>query len=293
MRADEVDRQQAAALAIRKEQQAAQQREQEEEARRAQQLEAKAEEEKRQAKAKQEAIELEARREAEEAVRDAALVARQKQAAQLAAAERAQEVAARQKAEAAIGEQRERDRMIADDALAKAAPPGEVSRRAEPPTLPRNLSGGDLVSRALQQARQLDAPRSEPKAIPEPVERTESPRRRTLLGSEQDIGLRMYFESWRLKIERNGNLNYTQSSKDRARGHPVVTVVIRSDGSVDGVFINRSSGVPELDEAVRRIVQLNARYSAFPPELARRYDVIEIRRTWNFEDTLRILEEVR
>lgn len=103
----------------------------------------------------------------------------------------------------------------------------------------------------------------------------------------------MYVEGWRLKIERNGNLNYQQSSAEKARGDPVVTVAIRSDGSVENVVIERSSGRAELDEAVRRIVRLNARYSAFPPELARRFDVIEIRRIWNFDDRLRILEEVR
>lgn len=48
----------------------------------------------------------------------------------------------------------------------------------------------------------------------------------------------------------------------------------------------------KLDDAIRRIIRLNERYSAFPPELARRYDVIEIRRMWNFDEQLRIIEEV-
>ena len=122
----------------------------------------------------------------------------------------------------------------------------------------------------------------------------EDPARRSIFGKlDTDIGLTMYIESWRLKIERNGRLNYAQSSRDQARGDPVVTVAIRSDGSVEGIVINRSSGRPELDESVRRIVRLNARYSAFPPALARKYDVIEIRRIWSFEDTLRIMEELR
>ncbi len=48
-----------------------------------------------------------------------------------------------------------------------------------------------------------------------------------------------------------------------------------------------------MDEAVRRIVRVNARYSPFPPAIAARYDVIEIRRVWRFGDTLKLLEEVR
>ena len=123
--------------------------------------------------------------------------------------------------------------------------------------------------------------------------RTGETRHAGVLRSSVKLGLMMYVESWRLKIERNGNLNYPQSSIDKAHGDPVVTVAIRSDGSVENVVIHRSSGRPELDEAVRRIVRINARYSAFPPELARRYDVIEIRRAWNFDERLRIMEEVR
>jgi hypothetical protein len=46
--------------------------------------------------------------------------------------------------------------------------------------------------------------------------------------------------------------------------------------------------VPEIDEEIRRIVQGQAHYQAFPPGLARDYDVIEIRRTWYFHDAVRL-----
>jgi TonB family protein len=49
---------------------------------------------------------------------------------------------------------------------------------------------------------------------------------------------------------------------------PLVSVALRSDGSVDDVTIVRSSGRADLDEAVRRIVRLNARYAAFPANVA-------------------------
>jgi hypothetical protein len=41
------------------------------------------------------------------------------------------------------------------------------------------------------------------------------------------------------------------------------------------------------------MVRLYAPYSVFPPELARRYDVIEIRRVWSFREILAIGEEIR
>ena len=119
-------------------------------------------------------------------------------------------------------------------------------------------------------------------------------RRRSILGNfDREVPLRMYVESWRQKVERNGNFNYSQSAKDKARGDPVVIVAIRSDGSVEDVTIVRSSGRADLDEAVGRIVRLNAPYSVFPQNIAAKYDVIEIRRVWRFDETLRILEEVR
>jgi len=68
----------------------------------------------------------------------------------------------------------------------------------------------------------------------------------------------------------------------------MVTVAIRSDGSVESVTFVISSGVAEVDEAIRRIVQSHEHYQAFPLALVREYDVIEIRRTWRFDDAVRL-----
>ena len=69
---------------------------------------------------------------------------------------------------------------------------------------------------------------------------------------------------------------------------PVVTMAIRSDGSVEAVSFVRSSGVPAIDEAVRRVVQSQSPYPAFSPALVRDYDVLEIRRTWYFDMAIRL-----
>jgi len=39
---------------------------------------------------------------------------------------------------------------------------------------------------------------------------------------------------------------------------------------------------------VRRVVQSQLPYAAFPPALQREYDVIEIRRTWHFDTAIRL-----
>ena len=69
---------------------------------------------------------------------------------------------------------------------------------------------------------------------------------------------------------------------------PLVTVAIRSDGSVESVTFVTSSGVAEIDEAIRRIVQSQLPYQAFPAGLSREFDVIEIRRTWQFDMAIRL-----
>jgi TonB family protein len=69
---------------------------------------------------------------------------------------------------------------------------------------------------------------------------------------------------------------------------PVVIVAVRSDGSVESVSFSKSSGVPAIDEAIRRVVDSQRPYPAFPPELARDYDVIEIRRNWSFDVAIRL-----
>ena len=57
------------------------------------------------------------------------------------------------------------------------------------------------------------------------------------------------------------------------------------EGIVGRVF---ASGVPAIDEAIRRIVHSQEHYQAFSPGLARDFDVIEIRRTWYFDVAIRL-----
>ena len=87
-------------------------------------------------------------------------------------------------------------------------------------------------------------------------------------------------------------MNFPQLSKYLAYDPLVVTVSINSDGTLAGVYINKSSGHKELDDAVRRIIAMSAPFSAFPPALKRSYDVIDITRTWVFEgDRTRITSD--
>jgi TonB family protein len=155
--------------------------------------------------------------------------------------------------------------------------------------LPRSALGSDMANRARDMVRGLGVLGG----TPPPVPAHPAQRRAVATGAEREVPLRMYVDSIRQKIERNGMLNRANLSAQRVRIDPLVSLTLRSDGSVDDVTILRSSGHPDIDEAVRRIVRLNARYSVFPPNVAAIYDVIEIRRVWSFADGLKLLEEVR
>jgi protein TonB len=59
-------------------------------------------------------------------------------------------------------------------------------------------------------------------------------------------------------------------------------VGIRSDGRIESIVIDRSSGKKILDLAASKIVEMGGPYSAFPPEIKRDTDILYITRTWTF-----------
>ncbi|HKA45990.1 MAG TPA: TonB family protein [Burkholderiales bacterium] len=109
------------------------------------------------------------------------------------------------------------------------------------------------------------------------------PRRRFVGARTQEFRLARYIEDWRVKVERIGEVNYPQAARDqKIYGSLVVTVSIKSDGSLDRVEVTRPSGVKILDEAAIRIVQLGAPYAPFPADIAKDTDILSITRTWMF-----------
>jgi outer membrane biosynthesis protein TonB len=114
-------------------------------------------------------------------------------------------------------------------------------------------------------------------------------RRGRLFGrSDPNTELILYAEAWARKIQMNMTIEMVREAAKQPHTDPVVTVAIRSDGTVESVVFVSSSGVAAIDEAIPRIVHSQANYPAFPPGLAREFDVIEIRRTWLFDTAVRL-----
>jgi outer membrane biosynthesis protein TonB/uncharacterized protein YjbI with pentapeptide repeats len=117
-----------------------------------------------------------------------------------------------------------------------------------------------------------------------------SARRYWLFGrTDPNAELILYVEAWSRKIQLNvTTFDMVREAAKQPHTDPLVTVAIRSDGSVESVNFVLSSGVAAIDEAIRRVVDSQRPYQAFPPGLAREWDVIMIRRTWHFDTAIRL-----
>lgn len=156
---------------------------------------------------------------------------------------------------------------------APATPGGEAQPRPTP------LNGLDLAESARAMAR-LEGEIS--KSLDEYSKR---PRKKFVGTRAEEYRFAQYIEEWRQKIERIGTLNYPEAARGKLYGSLVLSVSIKSDGSVSDIEINRSSGYRVLDDAARRIVNLGAPYAAFPPDIRRDTDVLVITRSWAFTRT--------
>jgi periplasmic protein TonB len=131
--------------------------------------------------------------------------------------------------------------------------------------------------------RTLEAMRIEARVAREMEVYQQRPKRRFVGARAEEYRFARYIEDWRAKIERIGNLNYPEAARlSKIYGSLVLTVSIRSDGSVEAVEINRSSGQRVLDAAAVKIVEMSAPFAAFPPDIKRDTDVLHITRTWMF-----------
>ncbi len=166
-----------------------------------------------------------------------------------------------------------------------AAPPKESEKAEEtpPPELP---DASELIARSMQLAR-LQA------QIEKDWESYQKRPRRKFIGARAtEYRFARYVEDWRMKIERVGNLNYPEEARrNKIFGNLVVTVSIKSDGEVEKVEINRSSGHKVLDEAALRIVKLAAPFAPFPENIRKDTDILVISRTWIFTRSDQLIAE--
>jgi len=109
--------------------------------------------------------------------------------------------------------------------------------------------------------------------------------------ARRNTGFAQYVEDWRLKVERIGNLNYPDSARGKVYGSLVLSVSIKSDGSLDAVEVQRSSGHQILDPGGRAHCENGLAYANFPGNIKRDTDILVITRTWTFAPGDKLLGE--
>ncbi len=141
----------------------------------------------------------------------------------------------------------------------------------------------DLPAANEMMQRTLEAIKLEAQIAKDMEAYQKRPKRRFVGARAEEYRFARYVEDWRLKIERVGNLNYPEAARaQRLYGSLLLTVSIRSDGSVENVEINRTSGNRILDAAAVKIVQMSGPFAPFPPDIKQDTDVLHITRTWTF-----------
>ncbi|UCB53970.1 MAG: energy transducer TonB [Thiotrichales bacterium] len=112
---------------------------------------------------------------------------------------------------------------------------------------------------------------------------SDTARTKYLNSSTREFAPAAYMRQWINRVERIGNLNYPdQARREKLSGTLILDVVISADGELIKADLRQSSGHQLLDDAARRIVELAAPYSPFPPKLREQADVIHITRSWEF-----------
>ncbi len=163
--------------------------------------------------------------------------------------------------------------------LAEAKAKRSVKPQKETEEQPEQIetpSGRDLASNALAMAR------LEGEIAKNIDEYNKWPRKKNIGTRTDEYRFAQYVENWRQKVERVGTLNYPDAAKGKLYGKLILSVTIKSDGSIVKVEIDESSGHKILDDAARRIVTMAGPYAAFPPDIARDTDILEITRSWRF-----------
>jgi len=172
-------------------------------------------------------------------------------------------------------EKQARELMTRLKAKAAVAPADQKPVDAqETPELP-------TASEAMQ--RTLEAIRLEAQIAKEMEAYEKRPKRRFVGARAEEYRFARYVEDWRLKVERIGNLNYPEAARTKKLyGSLLLTVGIRSNGTIESIALDRSSGQKVLDLAAQKIVRMAAPYAPFPPEIKRDTDILYITRTWTF-----------
>jgi protein TonB len=124
-------------------------------------------------------------------------------------------------------------------------------------------------------ADQIETSKAIARAAAEIHERIEHenkrPKKTFITPSTQEVGYALYYKAMQKRVEEIGTLNFPQAGGRKLYGELVLTIPIFQDGTIflkdGGVRIEKSSGIPALDQAALAIVRRAAPFGRFPPNM--------------------------
>ena len=109
------------------------------------------------------------------------------------------------------------------------------------------------------------------------------PRRKEIGGRTVEDVFARYEDDYRNKVEQIGTDHYPQPHDGKpVYGRVRLTVSIKSDGSIEKIVVNKSSGDAYLDKAAKSIVAQAKSFGPFTPDMLKKADVLDITRTFTF-----------
>ena len=103
-----------------------------------------------------------------------------------------------------------------------------------------------------------------------------------------DPQVELYAAVWRHSLSWNGDFELIRDAIAGPYQNPIVSIVVRRDGYVDGIAFVKSSGQAGLDGSIRRVIHSLAPFPEFSRELAASCDAIEFPSLWTFGQALRV-----
>lgn len=148
-------------------------------------------------------------------------------------------------------------------------------------------TGQDSVKRSLHKGAsceaQLEIDKLEAKIAAEQARYMSKPKIRYIGTRAKDADMALYMNAWRRKVEKFGNDHYSKEARNKKiYGKVKLTTLIRSDGTIEKIQLNKSSGYKVLDRHALSVVRGAAPYMPFKESLKKKADILGITRTFTY-----------
>jgi hypothetical protein len=101
--------------------------------------------------------------------------------------------------------------------------------------------------------------------------------------------LARYMDEWRKKVEIVWSQNHSEFANYVSPGIPILSIAIRSNGSVDRIGIYQSSSSKLLDETAQKIVMMAAPFEKFPSWVEKQADVLMVTQVFEFTSDRKLM----